>query len=103
MNRLHQLARLRHRIGDTLRDDMEIELAEPGGKLVEAVGRRADLEILVLAPLPTEKEIDRPAGGDVPGHVDPGQPSRRILRAPCVPLGVVRMHASHPTRGARTG
>jgi hypothetical protein len=40
----------------------------------------------VLSVLSAEVKVDGPAGRDVPGHVDPGEQTLRVLRAPRVPL-----------------
>ena len=97
---LHQAGgRGRDRLGDASRDDVEVELAEGRGHLVEPVGRDRDLEILVLAPLAAEEEVDRPAGRHVPRRVHPAEPACGILRRPGLPLGVVRMHAADCTPG----
>ena len=51
-------------------DDEELEVGEDIDDLVEAgVGKR-DLEILVLAAITAQKEVDRPPGGDVPRRLD---------------------------------
>jgi hypothetical protein len=51
-------------------DDEELEAGERLGDLVEAAVGDGDLEILVLPPVAAQEQVDRPAGGDVPGCLD---------------------------------
>ena len=60
-----------------------------------ALCRHADLEVLVLAALLAEEEVDRPAGRDVPRSVDVLQPHGRLRGRPRVPLRIVRVHRSN--------
>src|SRR2546423_851479 len=75
-------------------DDEELEPGQGLDELVQAVRRNRDLEVLVLAPLATEEEIDRPARRDVPRRLHTGQTPRRLLRAPGVPLRHVGLEAT---------
>ena len=80
---------------------MEVHVAERGCDLAEAVRGHPDLEILVLPALRAEEEVERPAGGDIPRHVDATEPARDILGRPGIPLGVVGVHRpSLPLRPA---
>ena len=67
----------------------ELEPGEGVEDLAELVARDGDLEVLVLAPLPAEAEVDRPAGGDVPRRLDLSEQPRGLLGPPGIPLGHV--------------
>jgi hypothetical protein len=54
-------------------DGVDLEVRERGDEPVECPGGDGDLEILVLATLAAEEEVDRPAGRDVPGRIDTGE------------------------------
>jgi hypothetical protein len=45
----------------------------------------------VLACLLAAEEVERPAGGDVPRHVDAGEATRYLGRVPGVPEREVRL------------
>jgi hypothetical protein len=55
------------------RDDADLEPGERVDDLVEPGVRHGDLEVFVITVFAAEKEVDRPAGRDVPGRVDPGE------------------------------
>jgi hypothetical protein len=59
---------------------------ERGEKLAECVPRDGDLEVFVVSTLLAEEEVDRPAGGYVPGGLDPCEPPVNLLRPPRIPL-----------------
>src|SRR5262249_58935821 len=73
-------------------DDIQLELGERGDDLGEALCRNCDLEVLVLAALAAEEQVDRPAGCDGPRSSHGLQARRRLLRAPGLPLRVVPAH-----------
>jgi hypothetical protein len=73
------------------RDDEDLEPGERLGDLVDAAVRDGDLEILVLAVLSAQVEVDRPAGRDVPGRVNTGEQALRVLGTPRIPLELERV------------
>ena len=79
--------------------DVELEPFEGGDNLLEALGRHRDLEVLVLAALLAEEELEGPAGRDVPRSLDSREPPRDLFRMPGLPLhevGIERLELRDP-------
>ena len=82
---------LRVRLDDPVAGDEELVAVQCPCDLVEPVARHGDLEILVLAVLPSDEEIDRPSGRDTPRRLDVREDPRDLFRPPGVPLVQIRL------------
>ena len=80
--------------------DVEVAVREARHHRGEPVRGHGDLDVLVVAgPSPVE-QVERPAPGDVPGHVAPRQPFRDHRRVPRIPRVELRSHPPTVRAGA---
>jgi hypothetical protein len=72
---------------------------ETNADLGEAVARDHDLEIFVLPCRLAEEQVDRPAGGHGPRHVDGVERLRDLARRERAPGSIVGLHAADDSPG----
>ena len=84
-----------HGLRETVANHEELQLRERSTQDLELILRYSDLQVLVLARLVPDEEIDGPTGADVPDHVHVCEPPRRLSGMPGFPQGQVGHELRH--------
>jgi hypothetical protein len=83
--------RLRRRPRTAAADHDQLEARQRLSHLCEPSCRHADFEIIVLAGLLSEEEVECPSGRDVPRHREAFEMACSLDRAPGVPRGEIEI------------